>query len=305
MNYLVIDVGGSFIKYALMNEETEIIERGKTKTPLDTIDSFLDTIESIFFNYQDSIEGIAISLPGVIDSEKGYIVTGGAFLNYNDGQPLVEILEKRLKVKVSIENDAKCAALAEVWKGNLQNIKDAIVIVLGSGVGGAIIKDGQVHKGKHFSAGEFSVVATNGENFYDFNQIWGEVCGKNGIERITKKIMQNDHIEMNGELLFQMIEKGNQDAITILDEFIHKLSIQIFNLQNIYDPEMIAIGGGISVQPKLMEMIKNKLKQLYNSFPYPVVQAEVTNCKFYNDANLIGALYNYKLFKQALEPHKG
>lgn len=94
-----------------------------------------------------------MSLPGRMDSNKGYLYSGG-MLQYNRGKNIVEILEKRCPVPITIENDGKCAALAEAWIGNLKDCDDGIVVILGTGIGGGIIKDKKLHKGKHFMAGE-------------------------------------------------------------------------------------------------------------------------------------------------------
>lgn len=115
-----------------MTEELRFIEKGKEQTPLDSIESFVEVIGKLYDKYNEDIEGIAISLPGIIDSEKGYAYTGGQ-LKYNDDKFIVKILKERCPTKITIENDAKCAALAEVWKGCLKDYQDGIVIVLGTG----------------------------------------------------------------------------------------------------------------------------------------------------------------------------
>ena len=78
MKYLVLDIGGSAIKYALMTEELEFIEKGKKPTPRDNIENFVEVVGEIYDEYKDDIEGMAISMPGVLDSEKGYTYTGGS-----------------------------------------------------------------------------------------------------------------------------------------------------------------------------------------------------------------------------------
>jgi predicted NBD/HSP70 family sugar kinase len=80
MKYLVLDIGGSAIKYALMTEELEFIEKGKKPTPRDNIEHFIETVGGIYDEYKDDIKGMAISMPGVLDSKKGYAYTGG-FIN--------------------------------------------------------------------------------------------------------------------------------------------------------------------------------------------------------------------------------
>ena len=158
--YLAIDVGGSSIKYAFISEDLNIIEKSSVVTPKDSLEEFIETIGSLYDKYKDSISGIAISMPGMIDPEKGYCFTGGA-LKYNDDVYMVDVLKKRCNTNITIGNDAKCAANAELGFGNLQDISDGAVVILGTGIGGCLIKDHKVHIGKHFSAGEFSFIKTS------------------------------------------------------------------------------------------------------------------------------------------------
>ena len=133
--YLVLDIGGSSIKYAMMNESAEFLSKGSVKTPLDCIESLVEIIGQIYDDYKFEIEGMAISMPGVLDSDTGYAYSGG-WLKYNSGQNIIEVLKKRCNTVIAIENDAKCAASAELGFGSLKGCKDAAVIVLGTGVGG-------------------------------------------------------------------------------------------------------------------------------------------------------------------------
>jgi predicted NBD/HSP70 family sugar kinase len=107
MDYLVVDVGGSAIKYALMNDKAEFLEKGQVKTPMESIEQFTEIIGGIFDKYKDNIEGMAMSMPGIIDSNRGYAHTGGALL-YNYDKDIVSILKKRcllrLKMMVNVQH---------------------------------------------------------------------------------------------------------------------------------------------------------------------------------------------------------
>ncbi len=121
MNKLVIDVGGTFIKYAIMDMEANILSKGSVPTPLDSRDHFLNVLANLFEEASDQVDGIAISLPGNIDSSIGYVYTPGALwynANTNVAQDLRALIFDRTgkDVPVAIENDGKSAALAELWK---------------------------------------------------------------------------------------------------------------------------------------------------------------------------------------------
>jgi predicted NBD/HSP70 family sugar kinase len=293
MNYLVFDVGGSAIKYALMSENAEFLEKGKVPTPLDEIDNFVEAIGTIYDKYKERISGIAMSMPGRIDSEKGYIYNGGS-LHYNVEKNIVDILQKRCPVPIVIENDGKCAALAEVWRGNLKDCDDAMVVVLGTGIGGGIIKDKKLHKGKHFTAGEFSFLFTSSEAFEENKpSIWAWEGGALALCTQVAKAKNLSASEVDGVKVFDYVNSGDEEVLNILDDFCRRLSMQLFNLQYIFDPEKIAIGGGISQQDILIEYIEKNIEKISKQIPFRVAKPQVVRCKFFNDSNLIGALYNY------------
>ena len=186
--YLTLDVGGSAIKYALIQEDLNILEKSSVPTPMDTMDHFVETIGQIYDQYKDNIAGMAISMPGIIDPDKGYAYTGGALL-YISKMNVVEILQKRCPTPITIGNDAKCAANAEIGYGNLQDIQDGAVVILGTGIGGCLIKDHKVHTGRHFSAGEFSFVKTNCLDNISWDFAWSTRTGIKGLlERVQESL---------------------------------------------------------------------------------------------------------------------
>lgn len=297
MKILTIDIGGTFIKYALMNEQMEIHSKGKVPTPTTTREDLIETIGQIYDDYSD-VNGIAISMPGIIDSDNGYCAMGGA-LKYNDDFYLRHALYKRCPVHIHIENDAKCAAMAEAAAGSLKDVKDGFVLIFGTMIGGAMIKDHMLHKGKHFSAGEVSYITTIRDSNPTIKTVWGNRCGTPYLCKLYAEKKGIDINEVDGIRVFSDVNSGDDDAIACLLKFTKEIAVQLFNIQTILDPEKIAIGGGISVQPVFLEFIKNNLKEMYASCPYDVPQAQVVTCKFFNDANLFGALQCFLLsYKQ-------
>lgn len=292
MNFLILDVGGQAIKYALMNEKAEFIEKGKVPTPTDTIENFVENVGEIFDKYKNRIEGIGMSMPGRIDSDRGYLYTGGA-LRYNDHKEMGDILKRRCPVPITIENDGKCAALAESWKGNLKDCDDAIVIVIGTGIGGGVIKGKKLHKGKHFIAGEFGFIQNPNSASEDRSS--SMLSSQCGTPNLCKAVALSKNLpikQVDGYKVFEYAKSGDTDVLTILDEYCYNLSLQIYNLQHIYDPEKFAIGGGISKQDILIEYIQKNIEKCANEIPY-LIKPEILRCKFFNDSNLIGALYTY------------
>ncbi len=290
MKYLAIDVGGTFIKYAIITDECEILFKSKRPTVLDTLENFLFMLEEIYEEYKGDVDGVAISAAGIIDSEAGFMYTGGSLKcieNFN----IVDYLESRFHVPVTVENDAKCAALAEVWKGALKDCKDGVVMVCGTGIGGAIVHDRKVLRGIHHMAGEFSFILTDAGAKLGTQQMFAERSGVKNLMKITSKHTDIPEEDLNGEKVFAMANEGDERAIESIREYVYRLAIQINNFQFIIDPEKIAVGGGISVQPLFLQLLKEELEKINaiydGTIPLPIVEV----CKFFNDANLIGAVY--------------
>lgn len=290
MKVLTLDIGGSSIKYALMNEQCEILKRGEAPVPLTALQDLYAAIETIWKQYPQA-EGLAISMPGVIDSTQGIAYTGGA-LQYLINCPLASDVSKRLGCPVWIGNDAKCAGIAEVGHGVLQDVDDAIVLILGTGIGGCLIKDRKVHQGKHFAAGEVSSIRVNDEKIHDEFKQWWAINGIYGLSAMAQKHLHSER-KYTGKELFALANEGNSEAIAAISEFSEKLALQIYNLQAVFDAEKVAIGGGISAQPLLLELIQEHIDLLWEEFTIPLYKPEIAACAFRNDANLIGACYQF------------
>ncbi len=289
MKILVIDVGGTFIKYAVMTEQAEILSRGKIPTPMSGREQFLSAISELYNSVE--VEGIALSLPGVIDAERGICITSGA-LGYNTGCNVVEELEKICGVKVTVENDAKCAALAEARIGSLADVSDGFVMIFGTGVGGAFIKNHEVHRGKHFSAGEISFTFDTALDNDEAN-IFGSLCSTRGLIKSYAQIKNLSTDEITGEKFFEAVTGNETVALECLDRFARQIAAKIFDIQMLLDVEKFAIGGGISAQESFISAIRSNLDKVYDNSIIKFSKVDVVPCKFLNDANLIGALFRW------------
>lgn len=288
MKILVVDIGGTYIKYACMKEDMTFLERGKVKTPQEGREELVEAIGKIY-DEMPEVSGIAIALPGIIDTKRGYCAMGGA-LRYNDDFYLRDSLYQRCPVKIHMENDAKCAGMAEAAAGSLKDVADGFVLIYGTMIGGAFIKDHRLHRGTHFSAGEVSYINTVRNEMPGYETVWGKRCG---IPRLCGMYAEKKNLDpktVDGILLFEGVNAGEPEAIESLNEFTREIAVQIFNIQTVLDPERFAIGGGISAQPLFVEYIKKNLEALYEGCPYQVPHADVVTCQFRNDANLVGAL---------------
>ncbi len=298
--YLTFDIGGTAIKYAVMDSALKTGFRGHVPTPLDSIENLKSVISDIcdqcrFSLAGEEIAGIAMSMPGVIDSNRGFAHSGGS-LRYNDNRDIAWLLRDISQIsQVVIENDAKCAAFAELRFGNLKGIKNAIVILLGTGIGGAVVINGEVFKGTHLSAGEFSYVRTDDRDKDLLNTWWFKTNGAFALNSAAAEALQLNLEAVDGRLVFRKLHEGSPEIQQVLRKFTDDLAIQMWNLQSILDPELFLIGGGISVQDVLFDYLNKSLTELFDKAPQisPIHRIQVKRCHFHNDSNLIGALSRF------------
>ena len=291
MEYLVFDVGGTAIKYALMNDELEMLEKGSVPTPHDTLDNFLGVIKSVYEQYKD-VDGIAMSLPGLYNKKTRKIQVPGA-LEYNLNVDILEEIKKVTTDRVVIENDAKCAAQCEVTYGSLKGTDVGAVCIIGTGIGGGITIGDRVFTGSHGFASEFSYLSTKWTEKNGFDSKWGfDGSALKLVNGIKDAVGASDPFD--GIKAFEYFNNGDPRAINVLSDFTDIIAMGLFNIQAAVDPDCIAIGGGISKQPILMTYIQKSLDELYEKMPVPVPQVKLVQCKYFNDSNLIGALANYK-----------
>ncbi len=276
MKIFAADIGGTFIKFAVMNEFAEIITQNKIPTPLESHEKFLQEIFNQYKNFD--CEGIALSMPGIIDSARGISVESVA-IPHNNNKFICAELEKICGVKVTVENDAKCAALAEAKIGSLADVESGFVIVIGTGAGGAFVQNKKVYHGKNNLSGEIGFMSAGN------NKIIGEFCG---VPALLK-----DSGFSSGEEFFQAVEQKNIGALTRLDNFTRQIANLIFNIQMVVDVEKFAIGGGISSQEIFIDYIRKNLEKIYDNCLMNFPRTEIVPCKFRNNANLIGAVFNY------------
>lgn len=295
---LCFDVGGSSIKYAIIDATLNLSDYGKIPTPYEGVEAYLSCLDEVYQQFKDQVQAVSLSVPGIIDSQKGICIDAGS-LKYANGLHLVAELEKRCQVPVYILNDAKSAALAESQWGALKDCCNSVVIALGTGVGGALILNNEVYSGSHNAAGELSYLCLN-ENIDDTrNLLWGNI----GNQKLLQMVSKVKNVEqISGEELFEWVEAEDPLVIQVLDKFTKEIARMIMNLQFILDPERFAIGGGISRQSKLLAYIQKNLDYFYAIYPHDVRRADVVTCDFFNEANLLGAYSHYlRSSKNSLE----
>lgn len=287
--FLCVDVGGSSIKMGIFDEEGEKIESFSYKTP-STLEEMYNLICKVFFKYTH-LSGVALSMPGAVDSVKG-IIGGSSAIDYIHGPCIKKDLEERLHVRVEMENDANCAALAEVWKGAGKDVDDCCFIVSGTGIGGAVVKNKRIHKGVHLHGGEFGYMIAQLDYETKEMKTWSDIGSTVAVVKEVAKGLSVDEDTLDGKDIFDhyhdhpVYEKA-------VDQYYYALASGIYNLQYAYDPQKIIIGGGISVRDDLLDEINQRLDVIFEHFPHAKIRPNILTCQYHNDANLLGALYHY------------
>lgn len=300
--FVGFDIGGTTVKYGVLNEQGEILEKAAIKTSY-VVEELLGDMEEIVVKAQAKydIEGIGISAPGIIQKD-GYMLTAGAIKPLY-GMNLKQALEQRCQLPVSIENDANAAALAEKWIGNAQGIDNYLCMVLGTGIGGGIVLNGEVFRGAHGMAGEFGwMVIDQLPEQGDIEEVSvnkkvatvGGLCYQYNLAQ--QKNNPQAELVWDARELFAREAAGEVLATEILAAFFVDLSVTLINLISCFDPEVILVGGGISANEAFTQRLQETLstvKARHESIHYLEGKtiAPVRTAKLQNDAGMIGAVY--------------
>ena len=306
--YIGIDLGGTFIKGGIVNEKGEILLSDKTPTEVEKGDrgvaANIARLAKDLLSRQgidiSEVEGLGIGSPGMIDSNEGNVVYANN-LGWENFRICDELSRLLGGIKVKIGNDANVAALGEVRFGAARNYNSAVMITLGTGVGGGIVIDGKLVEGNMGAGAELGhiVIVKGGEQC---------TCGRRGcfesyssasaLIRDTKRAMQA-HPDS------KMWEIGSLDAVTgktvfdyapidayakeVLDSYIGHLACGLVNYANIFRPEVILLGGGVCAQGDnlivpLQKLVDNEIYAGVKGPRVPILIAELEN-----SAGLLGA----------------
>lgn len=291
-DYLSVDIGGTNVKFAKLNNAGEIIDKSKIETAQEK-EEFLSKMDEVVEKYvKQGVKGIAFCAPGKI--AKIMIHFGGA-LPFLDGVDFAQRYAK-YNLPVAVINDGKASVLAENWLGSLKDKQNCAAITLGTGVGGGIIVNGRLLNGVHYQVGELSFMQIN-MNATGFNGFAGGAASAvEMIKSVNKELGKKD--ETDGLAAFEAINSGDAKSMPIFRDFCKKVATVIINVQSVADLDAYAIGGGISAQPIVVEEINHAYDEIINRNPLigkTLTKPQILDAKFKNSANLYGALYNLLL----------
>ncbi len=290
---LGIDIGGTFIKYALADDTYRIIERWKVKSiKFDSIHEFYDYICS---NIKDlsSIKNIGISAPGLIDEESNVKSYAAPNVCIMKGSNVNHEIEQRTNKKVATINDAKAAGLCEFKMGNAKGCSSSAFLIIGTGTGGCLCDKNGVIYGKDGFAGELHHLPfLNFETGKILRQ--GDYASMLALIKIyNEKAAPEDQAVYGNEVCDKYLS-GDKTAMEAVDEWLDYISTQLLTITVFYNPEIICIGGGISEEVWFIEAVKEKYNCLLKRFIGDEVflTTKIDKCNFNNDANILGAIIN-------------
>jgi glucokinase len=304
---LAADVGGTNTRMAVVNENGDILTLLKKSTHCkegrDEMIKFIvsfagETIEKSKLP-KEEICGMGIGFPGPLNAETGTIFNPPN-LNGWDSVPLRDILEKKLRVPVAIENDANAAALGEWWRGAGSGTHSLFCITLGTGVGGGIIMDGKVWHGASSIAGEIGHTTVMRDGIKctcgNIGCLEAYACSGGILKRVNDALLKegdNDSLQplTNLKQVDQMVMQGNEIVLNVIKETGVILGIAIANIANLLNPEMIVLFGGVTnLGEHLVVPLKEEVKR--RAFKKATESLRIELSQLGDNSGIIGAAKN-------------
>ena len=311
MNYYIgVDLGGTNIAIGIVNDDKEIVLKKSIPTACprsaeEIVDDIVKTINELCESFKisiDDLKWIGIGTPGSVNSKTG-VVERAHNLGFFD-TPLKDLISNRVNIKCFVENDANAAAYGEFLAGAAKCSKDAICVTIGTGIGGGIIIDIKIYSCSNFFGAELGhmVIEMNGTQCNCGRKgCMEQYCSATALIEQTKEAMQQnkdsllwqecggDFEKVNGRTAFDAMRKGDVTAKKFVDTYIGYLGCGCTNFINIFQPDILMIGGGISKEgDTLLAPIREYATR--ESFDCnPIKATKIVAAELGNDAGIIGA----------------
>lgn len=280
MRVLCFDIGGTKIKYSLVEDISEI-ETKSIETRKTINDNYiLEDVINVINEYKGKFDAVGISTAGVVDALKGEVIFAGPTIPNYTGTKFKDEIEKSYKVPCFVENDVNSAAYGEYIYGKYKG--SMFCMTIGTGVGGSFIIDGKIFRGNSQTAGEIGYLPMNKSHFQNFSS----------ATFLTKFVSEKLGMEVDGEYIFENARKGDEICNEAINLLVENLSQGILSVLYILNPENIVIGGGITAQGKYLEnkiveyIDKNKMGNQFES--------NIKLAKLKNNAGIVGIYYIVK-----------
>ena len=288
--YICIDIGGTDIKYGVMDAAGEFAVHGTLPTEAKAyggpgiVRKVSDLVRETCGTYD--VRGVAISTAGMVDPATGEIVYAleESIPQYR-GVNWKAIMRENFDLPASVENDVNCAALGELWKGAGRGVSSLFAMTVGTSIGGCLIMDGRVVHGVSRSAGEIAYMRVPGGRLH-------ERCSAAGLVSAVCRAKGLPDGSLDGHDVFDFLAKGDPAAQEEVALLIDSLADAITNVVCVVNPERIVLGGGIMAQeavlrPRVEDALRTRLS------PPVYAATELSFAATGNDAGMLGALYHF------------
>lgn len=308
--YIGIDLGGTNIAVGVVDDSFQIIGRANAPTgafrPAELIaDDIAATAREAVKDAgisMELVEWVGIGTPGTVNPKTG--VVGSAFNLGFQNTPLSKLLSERLSKKVFLENDANAAAFGELKAGAAKGLDSALMITLGTGVGGGIIIGGRIQSGFNYKGGELGHI---GMVYNGVPCTCGRVgcieayCSVSALIRMTREAMQlnatskmweiagNSLDRVNGRTAFDAMRAGDAPAKAVVDQYINYIAYAVSGMINLFQPQAIVLGGGISKEGETLFGPVRELAYAQTFNHEPDNCTKILQAQLGNDAGIIGA----------------
>lgn len=309
MYTLGIDLGGTNIVAAVVDENYKIIAKAKTPTamprsPKEIFDDIAKVCKESMANAEltiDDISSIGLGTPGTVNSEG--VIEFANNLGF-DHVPAKDMIIERLGDKpVFIENDANCAALGEAYAGCGNGSENFVAVTLGTGVGSGIIVDGKIVSGVNNAGGECGhmVIVVDGEPCTCGRKgCWESYASATALINQTEAAMQEypesvmhelaqAEGKVSGRTAFDAMRRGDIAGIKVVNQYIKYVSCGLINIVNALQPEIICVGGGICNEGETLLRPLRRYIEAERYSVYSKIQTKIMKAQLGNDAGIIGA----------------
>ncbi len=318
MYRLGIDLGGTNIVAGVVDENYKIIATAKCKTNCprpaeeivaDMANCALEAVKKAGLSIND-IDAAGVGAPGAIDPEGGEVIFSNNLDFYN--VKMAQMLKERTGVDFFLENDANAAAYGEYVAGAGKGTNNFVMITLGTGVGGGIIINGRLYSGSNFAGAELghTIICLEGEVCNCGRQgCWETYASATALIRQTRQAMikypesimwdlcKGSLDNISGITAFDAMRKGDSAGKAVVDKYIYYLAMGLGNVVNIFQPEVVCLGGGVSKEGDNLIIPLKEIVAGENYARNVAKKADIKTAILGNDAGIIGAAYICDLYR--------
>lgn|SRR5699024_5463896 len=279
--YIAIDIGGTFIKHALLNEENQLTEVKQVPTNTNKNQAISVNVKTIVEKYTKNhhIKGIGISTAGIVQREKSEIAYAGPTIPDYQGTNFADLLSS-FELPVEVMNDVDAALLGEIWKSEMDSNQSIYCMTLGTGIGGAWYNDGLVD-GAHFQGNSIGYLLYELETGTNFER-------RASTKALNEKIAAEFGKEISAPIVFDDAKRGNEKCQRIISEWTQEVAKGMAQIILLMDPDILVIGGGVSAQG---EYLKQHIEcHLPKFLPEHFLKTALKMASLQNNAALYGAV---------------